>query len=101
MNTRLAVIGCAWTFAVHAQAPASPQAEAANPAANPAAKVTAPAYSSAYTGYRGWRDETPAAWREANDEAARIGGHLGMFKPQPQAPAATHAGHHGQHGGTK
>lgn len=97
MGIRLAVIGCAWTFAVHAQPPASPQLEAVNPAA----KVPAPAYSSAYAGYRSWRDEPPAAWREANDEAARIGGHLGMFKPQPQTPVAPAAPHAGHHGGTK
>jgi len=49
--------------------------------------ATPPAtYRSAYEGYRPLRDEKPASWRDANDEVARVGGHLGLF-------GGAHAGH--------
>ena len=34
-----------------------------------------------------YREQPLATWREANDEVARVGGHLGMFG------GARHAGH--------
>lgn len=73
------------------------------------------AYDSAYADYRPYREEPPLAWREANDEAARIGGHAGIFtagmphahgaKPPaapapaaaPAVPAKPPAAHHGHH----
>lgn len=74
------------------------------------------AYDSAYADYRPYRDEARLAWREANDEAARIGGHAGIFaagmphahdgaKPPaapapaaaPALPAKPPAAHHGHH----
>ena len=75
-----------------ALAPMSGLAAQASPAANPAspdAPVSPPAYESAFTGYRNFQDEKPASWREVNDEAGRIGGHLGIFG------GAGHAGHGG------
>ena len=50
--------------------------------------VPAVKYESAFTGYLPFRDEKLAPWREANDEAARVGGHIGIF-----GGAAGHAGH--------
>ena len=111
MDFRLAVTGCAWVLALTAtpalaQPPAPPRADAADPAA----RVPAPAYSSAFSGYRGWRDEPPLGWRETNDAVGRIGGHLGMFggaatTTAPSAPAAAAAQpaaqHHHGHGGMK
>ena len=47
--------------------------------ANPSAAVPAIKYESAFTGYLPFRDEKLAPWREVNDEAARVGGHLGIF----------------------
>ena len=65
------------------------------------ALVPAVKYQSAFTGYVPFRDEKLAPWREVNDEAARIGGHIGIFggaaghgapgatKPTVQVPAST------------
>ncbi len=44
-----------------------------------AAPVPVVKYQSAFTGYVPFRDENLAPWREVNDEAARVGGHLGIF----------------------
>ena len=51
------------------------------------AVVPAVKYESAFTGYMPFRDEKLAPWRDVNDEAARVGGHLGIF-----GGAAGHAG---------
>ncbi len=48
-------------------------------------------YESAYADYRPYRDEAVASWQGANEEAARIGGHAGVFG----------GGTHGAHGGMK
>ena len=58
-----------------------------NPA-DPAIAVPAAKYESAFTGYSRYRDEKLASWREVNDDAARVGGHMGIF-----GGAAGHAGH--------
>lgn len=44
-------------------------------------------YEPAYADYRPYRDETVASWQGANEEAARIGGHAGVFG------GGTHAAH--------
>jgi hypothetical protein len=48
--------------------------------ADPAAQVPAAKYASALTGYRGFREEPLAPWREVNDEVARAGGHIGILR---------------------
>lgn len=67
---------------------------------------------SAYTGYQKFAEDPLASWREVNDEVARVGGHAGALKEDPQSPAAasgagpgtggaadrTHGGMHGGHG---
>lgn len=63
--------------AVAAQAQGSTQA--ASPAARPdpldaKASVPALAYRSAFAGFRGFGDDKPLPWREANEAVARIGG---------------------------
>ena len=65
-----------------------------NPA-DPAVRVPQAAYDSAFAGYNPYREQDLAAWREVNDEVARIGGHVRMFggaghggaKPGPAKPA--------------
>ena len=54
--------------------------------ADPQATTPPAAYRSAYEGYRPLRDQKPASWRDANNEVARVGGHLGIF-------SGAHAGH--------
>ena len=46
--------------------------------ADPAAPVPATKYESAFTGYRGFREEPITPWRGVNDEVARAGGHIGI-----------------------
>jgi hypothetical protein len=50
--------------------------------------VPAMKYESAFASYLPFRDEKLAPWRAVNDDAARVGGHLGIF-----GGAADHAGH--------
>lgn len=50
--------------------------------ADPKAPTTASPYRSAFEGYRSLEEPKPLSWREANDEAARIGGHLGILRGQ-------------------
>jgi hypothetical protein len=69
-------------FAAFAQQP-STQPHPADPnAAAPAVQ-----YESVFAGYTPYRDEKLAPWRNVNDEAARIGGHIGIFG------GGAHAGH--------
>jgi len=56
------------------------QSEGRNDPAKPEARVPAVTYRSAFEGYRPYRDQEVAPWREVNDEVARIGGHLGVLK---------------------
>ena len=73
---------------------AAQQPVAAPHPADPAAPAPAVKYESAFTGYRGFREEPLAPWRAVNDEVARVGGHLGIVggaglgagKPAPKAP---------------
>lgn len=60
------------------------------PAADPTAAVPAAAYRSAFEGYRPFVDEKVGSWREANETAAQVGGHGGIFGSQ---------GGHAAHGG--
>jgi len=58
---------------------AAAQQQAGKPhPADPAASVPATKYESAFTGYRGYREEPLSPWRDVNDEVARAGGHIGI-----------------------
>ena len=73
MNCRplLLCIGLAQASLLFAASPAP-----ADPSA-PAPRVT---YGSAFESYRGYREEPLADWRAVNDEAGRVGGHVGIFR---------------------
>jgi len=87
------VIAAVTPLAAAQQQPARP-----NPA-DPAAPVPAFKHDSAFAGYRGFREEPLAPWRDANDETARAGGHGGIVggtghgstkrAPKSQEPSAT------------
>ena len=47
---------------------------------DPQAKAPAVIYRSAFQDYRSFREQEPVAWREVNDEVARVGGHAGVLK---------------------
>ena len=55
---------------------------------DPATPVPAFRYDSGLSGYRGFRDEPLAPWREVNDEVARIGGHIGIVRGARVKPPA-------------
>lgn len=48
--------------------------------ADPAAAAPAPIYDSVFKTYVPQREVKPAAWKDINDEAARIGGHVGILR---------------------
>jgi len=62
----------------------APHAAARQPAPPHPADATAPApaaqHESAFAGYRAFRAEPIAPWREVNDEVARAGGHIGIMR---------------------
>lgn len=71
-------------FALAAWAAFAPCAAAQHQAvqphpADPAAPVAAAGHDSAFAGYRGFREEPLASWRDSNDEVSRAGGHSGVF----------------------
>ena len=81
------IAACAPLAAAQQQARPSP--------ADPAAPVPAFRHDSAFAGYRGFREEPLAPWRDANDETARAGGHVGIVggahgasKPTSKPPAS-------------
>ena len=49
---------------------------------DPEARVPAPTYRSAFEGFRRLEETPRMDWRQANDEAARIGGHIGVLRDQ-------------------
>ena len=49
---------------------------------DPNASVPLIPYRSAFDSYRRLEEARPTPWREANDEAARIGGHVGILRRQ-------------------
>ncbi len=80
-------------LAFAALAALAPHAAAQQPAvkphpADPAAQVPAAKHESAFTGYRGFREEPLAPWREVNDEVARAGGHIGILGGAPAGHGA-------------
>jgi hypothetical protein len=73
--------------AAHAQSRAKPE---------DARSAAPPARASAFEGYRPYRDEALAPWREVNDEVGSVGGHSGVVRadrktaPPPRpSPAQT------------
>jgi hypothetical protein len=72
--------------AAHAQSRPKPD--------DPRSTAPPPARASAYEGYRPYRDEPLAPWREVNGEVGRVGGHAGVVRaereaaPPPPAPPA-------------
>jgi hypothetical protein len=76
-----AVMGAIALDAAAQQQPAAPHA------GDPAARVPQASYRSTFEGYRAYREQALLPWREVNDEVARIGGHMGIFR------AAVHGGH--------
>jgi len=46
------------------------------------ARVPAVTYRSAFESYRRLEGEARTAWREANEEVDRVGGHLGILREQ-------------------
>ena len=66
---------------------AAAQQQARPRPADPAAPVPAVRYESAFSGYRAFRDEPLAPWRDVNEEVARAGGHVGIVG------GAVHGGH--------
>ena len=87
MQSRLAALCCACAAFWLSPAMAQQHTNNVHPA-NPQAAAPAPQYQSAFDGYQSFRDEKIASWREVNDEAARVGGHLGIFMG-----GGAHAGH--------
>ncbi len=73
--------------AMHTHAQERP-APAASSAASADARVPETKYDSAFTGYRPYREQPLAPWRELNDEVHRAGGHIGIFGGAAGARAA-------------
>ena len=67
-----------WAVLIFAASPAI----AAQPmpvSADPTAIVPGAQYRSVFSGYRPYREAGVAPWRDANDEVARVGGHMGII----------------------
>ena len=71
-----------YLLAALAAGTASAQTGARPDPADPKARVPAPVYRSAFEGFRRIEDGQRPGWREANEEAARIGGHIGILREQ-------------------
>ena len=70
-----AVVGAFVAGSAFAQARVEPQ--------EPAAPIVAPAaQTSAFDGYRPYRDEPVAPWREVNDAVREAGGHVGILRAE-------------------
>lgn len=49
---------------------------------DPDVRVPPPVYRSAFEGYQPTGQDRRISWREANDEAARVGGHIGILREE-------------------
>lgn len=64
------------------------------------APVSALTYDSAFKNYQAVADEQVSpdkAWRAANEEVGKLGGHMGHIKSQPAAPSPSVPMNHGKH----
>lgn len=84
LRAALAVQLLAWT-AVHAE---NQRPAAADPA-DPKAPVPETKYQSALDGYQPYEETRLRGWREANDEARMLGGHMGQVRGRASAPQHT------------
>ena len=50
--------------------------------ADPLARVPVAPYRSAFEGYRSLEEPKRIPWRDANAEAGRVGGHIGILREQ-------------------
>lgn len=76
----LAILASAFlTGGVHAQSRPAPD--------DAAAPVAPSAYESAFEGYQPYRHEPLAPWREVNDTAHQVGGHVGVLRAEQQGAA--------------
>lgn len=67
---------------------ALPAAALGNSAGNPAhsaARVPQTQYRSAFQNYVPYQEQPLATWRDVNDEAGRVGGHVGVLRDPDQA----------------
>jgi hypothetical protein len=71
-----------YLLAALAAGSASAQTPARPGPADPEARVAPPVYRSAFEGHSRLEDVRRADWRESNDEAARIGGHIGILREE-------------------
>jgi len=76
----LAILASAFiTGGVHAQSRPTPD--------DAAAPVAPSEYESAFKGYQPYRDEPLAPWREVNDTAGQVGGHVGVLRAEQRGAA--------------
>jgi hypothetical protein len=99
MQQKPAILCCALALAVLWLQPAAAQQPPRQHPADPAVTVPPARYTSAFAGYQPLGDEKTAPWRDVNDEVARVGGHLGIFRNQATGAAPAAAGHAGHHPG--
>jgi len=80
LRAALAAQALAWPIAYAETVPGASE----NPADAKVA-VPEPKYESAFDGFRHDVDPKLRLWREANDEAAALGGHRGQLRGKPTA----------------
>ena len=78
MNFRLVAAAALLPATALAQKPSDP---ADTKAAAPGLR-----YESAFTGYRSFKQERPAPWRQVNEEVKGAGGHAAHGAPKAEAP---------------
>jgi len=86
LRAALAAQALAWSIAHAETVPEAP----ADPA-DPKVPVPETKYRSAFEGYRPYEEGKQRSWREANEEAGALGGHMGQLRshaPAPREPAA-------------
>jgi len=72
--------------AVLALAGADSAASAGEAKPAPSASSSAVTQPSVLDGYRRYEEAPAIGWRQANEEAAALGGHVGQIRGKPRAP---------------